>query len=1175
MKPADDAALGVSGRIARAFLTSQITPLLALVGLLMGVFAVLVTPKEEEPQINVTMANVFIPFPGATSEDVHNLVTVPAEQVVSQITGIEHVYSVTRPGLAILTVQFKVGEDRIAALVRLHDTLLANRDWVPAHLGVGEFIVKPKGIDDVPIVSLTMYSKRPEASAESLAKIAHAMEIELKRVPGTREVTTFGGPDQVVRVTLDPERLAAQRVTVTDIERALRATNASAPAGSLVSGNRTIEVRAGEFFAGARDVAQLVVGVRGEGTDRRPVYLSDVARVTDGADQPTRFVWHGENVKAADGSTRYVERPAVTIAVSKKAGENASTVADALMKRVDELRGTVIPDDVQIAVTRNYGDTARDKANKLIQKLLFATLSVVALVWATLGRREAAIVGIAVVLTLATTLFASWAWGFTLNRVSLFALIFSIGILVDDAIVVVENIHRVALGDAMNVSAEANVGGADVKAAAAAGQSQNIHDRVALGDAMNVSAQADVGGADVKAAAAAGQSQDIHRRAAFDRAAPTEMIPRAVDEVGGPTILATLTVIAALLPMAFVTGLMGPYMAPIPINSSMGMLLSLAIAFVVTPWLALRLLHRHQAGAHAAPASADKLSLRLAEFFTKVMTPLLRGDAGKGHRRKLWIGIFVAIAASVALVPAKLVVLKMLPFDNKSEFQVVVDMPTGAAVERTAGVLRELATEVAKLPEVTSVQAYAGLAAPIDFNGLVRQYYLRSGGEVGQLQVNLVDKHLRDRKSHDIAQGVLSALQAIARRHGADIKVVEVPPGPPVLSPIVAEIYGPDYDAQIRLAKQVRAAFEATPDIVAIDDSTLDAASRIVLRVDAAKAARYGIPVAEVARAARLALAGEDVTPLHDGSSKYAVPVRVALAPEAMGNLDAVLKLRLRGQDAVGRTFEVTLAELVRPQTLPAERVIYRKDLQPVVYVVGDVAGGPGKTDSPLYGMFALRERIAELATPGGLPFAEHWIAQPSDRFNAFGLKWDGEWQITYETFRDMGIAYGVGLILIYLLVVAQFRSYLTPLIIMAPIPLTIIGVMPGHAVLGAQFTATSMIGMIALAGIIVRNSILLVDFIHQRLAECGDLQQATIDAASVRAKPIVLTAVAAMLGALFILDDPIFNGLAISLLFGIFVSTLLTLVVIPVLYYAATWRQEAARACATELPVQPTPQGA
>ena len=1102
---------GVSGRLARAFLTSQITPLLALVALLLGVFAVLVTPKEEEPQINVTMANVFIPFPGAASEDVHNLVTVPAEQVVSQITGIEHVFSVTRPGMAILTVQFKVGEDRIAALVRLHDTLLANRDWVPKHLGVGDFIVKPKGIDDVPIVTLTLHSSRADVTAAGLSKVAHAVEIELKRVAGTREVQTLGGPDQVVRVTLDPERMAAQRITVTDIERALRATNAAAPAGELTHANRTVDVRTGEYFSSAAEVAQMVVGVKSDAGVRRPVYLSDVARVTAGPDTPTHFVWHGEKLAGADAqgqnTGQYVESPAVTISVSKKAGENAATVADAVLARVEELKGAVIPDDTQIALTRNYGETARDKANKLIQKLIFATLSVVALVWVTLGRREALIVGVAVVLTLATTLFASWAWGFTLNRVSLFALIFSIGILVDDAIVVVENIHR---------------------------------------------------------------------RAAFDHAPPTEMIPRAVDEVGGPTILATLTVIAALLPMAFVTGLMGPYMAPIPINSSMGMLLSLAIAFVVTPWLALRLLHSH-AGTGAggsAPSSADKLSQKLAAFFTRVMTPFLRGDAGRSHRRNLWLGIGVAIVVSVVLVPLKLVVLKMLPFDNKSEFQVIVDMPTGTAVEHTAGVLRELSAEVSKLPEVTSIQAYAGLASPISFNGLVRQYYLRAGGEVGDLQVNLVDKHHRDRKSHDIAQAVLPALQAIAKRRGADIKVVEVPPGPPVLSPIVAEIYGPDYDAQMKLAKAVRGVFEKTADIVAIDDSTLDPSERLVLRVDAAKAALYGIPAADVARTARLALAGEDITPLHDGTSKYAVPVRVALAPERMGRIDDVLKLRLRGQDDKGQTYEVALAELVRPLKLPAERIIYRKDLQPVVYVVADVAGGKGKTDSPLYGMFQMRGDIARLATPGGLPLAERWIAQPSDRFNAFGLKWDGEWQITYETFRDMGIAYGVGLILIYLLVVAQFRSYLTPLIIMAPIPLTIIGVLPGHALFGAQFTATSMIGMIALAGIIVRNSILLVDFIHQRLDECGNLQQATIDAAAVRAKPIVLTAVAAMMGALFILDDPIFNGLAISLLFGIFVSTLLTLVVIPVLYYAATWRAEAARATICP-PSDANPQGA
>ncbi len=1087
VSPRESSWLGVSGRIARAFLTSQITPLIALIGLLMGLFAVLVTPKEEEPQINVTMANVLIPFPGAASEDVHNIVTVPAEQVISQITGIEHVFSVTRPGLAILTVQFKVGEDRIAALVRLHDTLMANRDWIKPHVGVLDPIVKPKGIDDVPIVALTLHSERPDVAGLQLAKIAHALEIELKRVPGTREVVTIGGPDHVVRVTIDPERMNAHAITVADVERALGATNVSAPAGRLTAGNREVEVRAGQFLASAREVAELIVGVHPDGRGgRRPVYLADVAQVTDGADLPSQYVWHGES---RDGKA--AEFPAVTIAVSKKAGENASTVADDVMARVAQLRGQLIPADVKVVETRNYGDTARDKANKLIQKLIFATISVVALIWITLGRREALIVGIAVVLTLATTLFASWAYGFTLNRVSLFALIFSIGILVDDAIVVVENIHR---------------------------------------------------------------------RAHFDHAHPTEMIPRAVDEVGGPTILATLTVIAALLPMAFVSGLMGPYMSPIPINASMGMLLSLAIAFVVTPWLALRLLHHHQQGAAAAPASADKLGAWLGRFFTRVMTPFLRADGGRRNRWWLTAGVGVAILLAVALAPLKLVVLKMLPFDNKSEFQVVVDMPTGTPVERTAAVLRELAVEIAKVPEVTHYQAYAGISAPINFNGLVRQYYLRAGGEVGDLQVNLVDAHDRKRKSHDIAQSVLPALDTVARRHGADLKVVEVPPGPPVLSPLVAEIYGPDYDAQMALARQVRSVFEKTADVVAIDDSMIDPGERLLLRVDTAKAAQYGIPAAEVARAAQLALAGQDITPLHDAQSKYAVPVRVGLAPEAKGGLDALLKLKLRGQlptvDGRIDTYEIALAELVTPVTAPRERVIYRKDLQPVVYVVGDVAGGLGKTDSPLYGMFEMRPALAKLAPPGGLPLAEHWIAAPTDRFGAFGLKWDGEWQVTYETFRDMGIAYAVGLILIYLLVVAQFRSYLTPLVIMAPIPLTIIGVMPGHALAGSQFTATSMIGMIALAGIIVRNSILLVDFINLKLEEGAEFQQAVIDAAATRAKPIVLTAVAAMLGALFILDDPIFNGLAISLLAGIFVSTLLTLVVIPVMYYAANYRR-------------------
>ncbi len=1069
------ARLGISGRIASFFERSQLTPLLALLAMLLGFFAILVTPKEEEPQINVTMANVFIPYPGAAVEDVQNLVTIPAEQVLSQITGIEHVYSVTQPGMAVLTVQFKVGEDRIASLVRLHDTLMANSDWIPKHVGVGDFIVKPKGIDDVPIVTLTLHSARPEIGAFELKEVAHSLEIDLKRVEGTREVTTLGGPDSVVRVTLDPDRMGANRVTVADIARALTATNLSLPSGALTSANRSVDVRTGQFLKNAADVGQLVVGTRGSGREKRLVFLADVARVSAGADQPTSYVWYG----AKDAQGLYQESPAVTLAISKKAGENAASVAEAVLKRVDELKGQVIPADTEVTVTRNYGETAAEKANQLIKKLIFATLSVVVLVWMALGRREAAIVGAAVVLTLALTLFASWAWGFTLNRVSLFALIFSIGILVDDAIVVVENIHR---------------------------------------------------------------------RMGIDHLPLAQIIPRAVDEVGGPTILATFTVIAALLPMAFVSGLMGPYMAPIPINSSMGMVISLAVAFTVTPWLAAKLLKPHS---EAQPPAPDRLSQKLSAFFTRAMAPFVDEARGRANRWKLAGGIAAAIALSVALVPMKLVVLKMLPFDNKSEFQVVLDMPTGTPVETTAAVLREMAGELAKVPEVTDLQAYAGLSAPINFNGLVRQYYLRNTGEQGDLQVNLVHKSQRHRKSHEIAASVEPMLAAIAKKHGGDVKVVEVPPGPPVMSPIVAEIYGPDYAAQARLAKEVRKVFEATPDVTAIDDTVVDAAERIVLRVDPQKAALYGIPVADVAQMARLALGPADVTAVHDGVSKYTVPVRVGLADSAKGSLDALLNLRVRGQDAGGKSFEVALAELVVPVKLTREQVIWRKDLQPVVYVFGDVAGGKGKTDSPLYGMFEMRGKIAEIDVPGGLSLTERWITPPGDRYSGFSLKWDGEWQITYETFRDMGAAYGVGLILIYLLVVAQFRSYVTPLVIMAPIPLTIIGVMPGHALLGAQFTATSMIGMIALAGIIVRNSILLVDFINEELKSGVAFSQAVINAAAARAKPIVLTAVAAMLGALFILDDPIFNGLAIALLFGIFVSTALTLIVIPVLYYA------------------------
>ncbi len=1062
--------MGVSGRIAAYFQGSQLTPLLALVAFLLGVFAVAVTPREEEPQINVTMANVLIPFPGASAKDVETLVATPAEQVLSQLNGIEHVTSVSRPGMAVLTVQFEVGVPRLDALVSLYDTINSNRDWVSPNLGILDPIIKPKGIDDVPVVTLTLWSADPQVGAFELERVAHAAEIELKRVDGTREVQTLGGPGRVVRVLLDADRLNAHGVSALDIRNALQLANVSLPTGKLVRENREVVVETGNYLESAADVRQLVVGA----FERRPVFLSDVAEVRDGPEQPSRYVWTGTGpAAAAKGLQAAGEHPAVTLQITKKAGANAVEVAERLMRRVEELRGTVIPHDVQVTVTRDYGATANDKARQLIQKLIFATLAVVVLVFVTLGRREALIVGVAVLLTLAATLFASWAWGFTLNRVSLFALIFSIGILVDDAIVVVENIHR---------------------------------------------------------------------RMGMDRKPLAEVIPLAVDEVGGPTILATFTVIAALLPMAFVSGLMGPYMSPIPINASMGMLISLAIAFTLTPWLALKLLG---ASAHHDEAAGG----RLERFFQGALGPFVKATHAIRNRRLLLVVVLVLIALSVSLAGVKLVVLKMLPFDNKSEFQVIVDMPAGTPVEMTAAALHDMGAYIATVDEVTDYQAYAGLASPINFNGLVRQYYLRNLSEAGDLQVNLLPKGERKRQSHDIAKQVRPRLEEIARRWDAKVKVVEVPPGPPVLSPIVAEVYGPDEAGRIRVAKRVREAFEATADIVGVDDSVEDSAPRVVLKVDQGKAALAGVTRRDVVETMRTGLSGADVSPIHDGQSKYEVPVRVTLPAEQQGGLSELLKLTIRTPAGT----LVPLSEVVKIVHNERDRPIYHKDLLPVVYVVADQAG---PVDSPLYGMFAARGKLVGLPLEEGGVLGETFVRQPSDPYRQYAIKWDGEWQVTYETFRDMGLAYAVGLILIYLLVVAQFRSYLAPLIIMAPIPLTVIGVMPGHALLGANFTATSMIGMIALAGIIVRNSILLVDFINQKAAEGVAFQDAVVQSAVARAKPIALTGLAAMIGATFILDDPIFNGLAISLIFGILVSTLLTLVVIPVLYYVAYRRR-------------------
>ena len=1055
------ARLGVSGRTAATFLGAQLTPLLALTLLLLGAFAVWVTPREEEPQINVTMANVLIAFPGASVRDVEQMVATPAEQVLSQIAGIEHVMSVSRPGMAIITVQFKVGVPRIDALVRLYDAVNSNADWLPKGLGVLDPLIKPMGIDDVPIVALTLFSKT--ASTFDLERVAHSIEADLKRVAGTREVRTIGGPGRAIMIEIDSARMSGSGVTVADLRSALQSANAGMPVGNLLSGNRAVAIESGLFFESAADISELVVGVR----SGKPVFLRDVANVRDGPPPPVLMVWHG--TAGANGT----ESPAVTIAITKKPGENAIDVSNAVMRRVESLKNTVIPADVEVSETRNYGATANDKAQKLITKLLFATVSVVALVFIALGRREAAIVGTAVILTLAATLFASWAWGFTLNRVSLFALIFSIGILVDDAIVVVENIHR----------------------------HQQLHPEKTL----------------------------------------AELIPGAVDEVGGPTILATFTVIAALLPMAFVSGLMGPYMSPIPINASMGMLLSLGIAFVVTPWLARLWMKPADADASHAVSS---LTRKLAPLFQRVFARLLDDAKGTRARRVLGMGVLVLITLSLLLPAVGLVRLKMLPLDNKSEFSVMVDMPAGTPLEKTAAVLRELGAHLATVPEVVNYQAYAGTAAPINFNGLVRQYYLRAGGEVGEIQVNLVDKHQRSEQSHAIATRVRPALHEIGKRFGANVKVVEVPPGPPVLAPIVAEVYGPEADGRREMAKRIRAIFEKTAGVVDVDDSSIAAAPRTILLVDRRKAALMGVTQQQIVEILRTGLNGEAATYLHDGS-KYPVAATIQLPAELHGDLTALTQLSVR--TAAGKL--VPIRELVTASDTLREQPVYHKDLHPVNYVVGDMAG---KVDSPLYGMFAMRAEINAITTPQGGAMKEYFIAQPEDAYLDYAVKWDGEWQITYETFRDMGAAYAVGLILIYLLVVAQFGSYLTPLIIMAPIPLTIVGVMPGHALLGAPYTATSMIGMIALAGIIVRNSILLVDFINLQVRDGVAFKEAVVQSAITRAQPILLTGLAAMMGAFFILDDPIFNGLAISLIFGIFVSTILTLVVIPLLYFIA-----------------------
>ncbi len=1059
--------LGASGSIARAFLESKLTPLLVVFSLLLGAFGVLVTPREEEPQIKVPMIDVFLAFPGATASEAERRLIAPVEKAISEIPNVEYVYSTSQPSGGMIIVRFLVGTDPDQAVVRVHAKVAELMPSLPP--GAMPPVVVPRGIDDVPVVAYTLWSQG--ATSMQLRQVADELRQELVKHPRVAQVWVLGGQRRVVRVTFDRERLAGHQVSLLQAYQALSALNWRLPAGSFTSGNVETQIEVGSLFRSADEVASAVLGVY----NGSPVYLRDVATVADGPEEPAQYAWMVAGAASAGKALPAgLDAPAVTVAVAKKPGTNAVDLVHDLDRRLASLRGPVIPSDVQVTKTRDYGFTADEKSSELIFHMGLATFSVVLLMAFALGRREAIVVAVAVPTTLALTLASSYLFGYTLNRVTLFALIFAIGILVDDAIVVVENIHR--------------------------------HYELGWGEP---------------------------RQATFF----------AVDEVGNPTILATFTVVAALLPLAFVSGLMGPYMRPIPINASAAMVFSLVVAFVVSPWLTYRLFrsyaeeHRHGGG--SGPSAETEEENRLHRFYQKLFAPLLE----KAWRRwALLAGVAVLLLASTSLVAFGVVTVKMLPYDNKSEIQVIVDMPEGSTLERTAAVARELAAAVKTMPEVSDIQVYAGTSAPFNFNGLVRHYFLRSGPLVADLQVNLLPKHDRDRASHPFALAVRDVVQPIGERMGANVKVTEVPPGPPVLSTLVAEVYGPDLEGRAAVAKQVREIFESTPGVVDVDWYVEDPGPKVELEIDREKAMRAGITPEMIARTLRVALDGAEAGLLRDETARQPVPLVLRLERAQRSSLDGLLATSIHG----GMGQLVPIRELVRVTPMAREKFIYHKNLRPVTYVIAEMAG---VAEAPVYGILAMGERIDSLKGPDGRPLEVMSTHLPEDS-QRYSLKWDGEWHITYEVFRDMGIAFAAVLVLIYLLVVGWFRSFVTPLIIMAPIPLTLIGILPAHGLSGVFFTATSMIGFIALAGIIVRNSILLVDFINLELEAGERLEDAVVKAGAVRFRPIALTAAALVVGGGVILLDPIFQGLAVALIAGVVVATVLTLVVIPLLYY-------------------------
>jgi len=1052
--------IGISGNIAKAFIKSKLTPLIIIASLLLGLLAVVVTPREEEPQILVPMIDIFVAYPGASPQEVEVRVTKPMEKLLWEIKGVEYIYSIVKPGFNLTIVRFYVGQSMEDSIVNLNNKLSSNFDRIPP--GVLPPLIKQRSIDDVPILTLTLWSDSDRYSGYELRRIGAELCDEIKKDQDVSEFSLIGGQKRQIRVILDPARLKAYHLSAFQITSALQKANFRLPSGSFPAGNREYLVETGSFLKSSEEVGNVVTGL----FNGRPVTLRDVATIADGPEEPTSYVFMGLGAAAAQkgiSSPAAGQKEAVTITIAKKKGANASLVAREALAKVEALKGKLIPGDVNITVTRNYGDTAKEKSDELLKHMLMATIAVIILIAFTLGWREAIVVAVAVPVTLALTLLINYLYGYTLNRVTLFALIFSIGILVDDAIVVVENIHR--------------------------------HFKLYKIEPL------------------------------------TAVL--AVAEVGNPTILATLAVIAALLPMAFVSGLMGPYMRPIPVGASAAMIFSLLVAFIVSPWLSYIVLK------NVKKTDVTEEGGKMFCVYKRILGPLLESRL----KRMVALGsvVFLLLLA-VTLVPLKKVTVKMLPFDNKSELQVIIDMPEGKTLEETAAMTREMGEYLKTDPEVTDYQTYVGTAAPYNFNGLVRHYFLRTGSTVADLQINFVAKEERKEQSHAIAKRLRPNLKKIGNRYGARIKVAEIPPGPPVLSTLVAEIYGPDANRRIEIAREIKKVFTDTDGVVDVDWYVEDDQPKISFVVDQDKAARAGLSTEAAAQSLRIALNGMGVGLVHLEKEKEPVELflRMPLGKRAdIGDLKSIGLPTPAGA-------MIPLSELVKRQDGLEEKTIYHKNLKNVTYVLGDVAG---TEESPVYAIMKMKKTIEKMKLPEGYGLKQYSTVQPWLE-DTYSMKWDGEWHITYEVFRDLGLAFAAVLILIYVLIVAWFKNFITPLIIMAPIPLTLVGILPGHWLFGAFFTATSMIGFIALAGIIVRNSILLVDFVEMEWRDKGQLENALIMAGAVRFRPIILTAAAVVVGSFVMLFDPIFQGLAIAMMFGAVAATVLTLIAVPLLYF-------------------------